>query len=136
MGEAWVGPTSAFSREELAALSVNEIVQRLKSWMPSGELIDHSRAGVGLELAKVIAQDPAKFIERHVLFRELPPVYVRAVMEGLRDALSAANVAIDWSKAFELALWIATQSDGDLPDPTPWERRDPTWTSARKVWPT
>ncbi len=131
VGEAWVGPTSPFSSDELAALAVDDVIDRLRAWVPPRGLLDHSRAGVGRELAKAIARDPGRFIERQDRVRELAPAYVRAVTDGVREALVSDEVNVDWEKTLELAYWIVSQADEPLPEVMPWESRDPTWASCR-----
>ncbi|MER3415085.1 MAG: hypothetical protein C4297_02600 [Gemmataceae bacterium] len=70
----WVGPSSPKTKEELTAMSVQDIVEFLKRWTPSkGSFGEPSPEGLGRVLASVVAEDPTRFASAAVSYRELDP---------------------------------------------------------------
>jgi hypothetical protein len=59
-------------------------------------------------LSSVVAEDPGRFAAEPAKFKELDPTYVRAVLSGLRNALSQGR-PFDWERVFVLCEWVLSQ---------------------------
>jgi hypothetical protein len=129
---SWVGPTSPTSAGDLASMTVEQIVEHLRTWKASSDRMSPTPEGLGRQLAAAVALEPERFAAAAPSFSGLDPTYVRSLLSGLRDGLKAGRT-FDWTPVIELASWATLQprsaSDGDLPD----RERDPHWGWARKT---
>ncbi|MCA1724452.1 MAG: hypothetical protein LC748_09445 [Thermomicrobia bacterium] len=127
---SWIGPTSPKTAEELAAMTVTEVVAFLAEWRPSVESWSPSPDGLGRALSAAIAADPQKYAEGSDQFIELEPIYVRALLFGLEQALRH-DKPFTWEPVVTLCDWIVRQGDPvavhDADDPD----REPSWSRAR-----
>ena len=130
----WWGPTSPKSEQELGELSVAELVQYLRAFTPQktfepGPSID----GLARTLTSVVAAAPEGYARRAELFRMLDRTYVRALLDGLRNA-RRANKSFDWRQPLSLALWVVDQpvAESDVDDSQAYEDADPSWRWARR----
>ena len=134
IGEVWTGPTSPRSEGELAALDVTEVAGYLASWAPSGEWMSPSREGVGRTLTKVVSQDPQRFLAQWATFKPVHQTYVRAIVQGISDALLAGKT-FSWMEALSLCAWIlarpadaaASGTDEPTEDQEPIDNQDRDW---------
>jgi hypothetical protein len=127
----WVGPTSPKTAEELAAMGVEEIVDYLRTWAPSGDIVTPSREGLGRTLTTVVTSAPERFAAAG-RFIGLDPTYVRALLQGFHDA-TKQNRAFAWPQIMELCHWVIKQ-----PREKPGRERkdtdaDPDWGWTRKA---
>lgn len=105
----WVGPKSPKSADELKAMPIEEIVKFLNTWEPpEGVFSEPSPEGLGSVLSYLVAEDPASFAREAKLFQGLDPTYVRAVLDGFKDALKQGK-AFDWGQVLELCLWVMSK---------------------------
>ena len=63
---SWVGPTSPKNADELRSLSVDELVEYLKSWNPPEDPWSPSPEGLARVLTDVIASNPEKYAQEAV----------------------------------------------------------------------
>lgn len=102
----FVGPSSPLGPDELAAMTVAQIVAAVAEWEPEG---DDWRApspeGLGRVLQGVVAADPERFAAEAIAFAELDPTYVRALLSGLREAAQNGR-GFAWPALLELAAVI------------------------------
>lgn len=129
----WVGPTSPKSADEVKAMSVQEIVEFLRTWRsPDNAFREPSPAGLGRVLSSVVAQDPGPFAVEAERFQGLDPTYIRAVLSGLRDALKQGG-AFDWEPVLDLCGWALSQPR-EIPDRQAGAKMeaDPDWSWTRK----
>jgi hypothetical protein len=130
-GEAWVGPTSPDDFATVTTRGVDEVVQYLRTWIPTGQVMSPSPEGLGRELQGVVASNPSRFASSAMQFQELDPTYVRSLLAGLREAAKQER-SFPWESVLELCQWIVQQprnvtiQAGGLMD------RDPDWGWARK----
>jgi hypothetical protein len=103
----WVGPRTPKSQEELDAMSLAEVIAYLKSWRPSDDPLGPSPEGLARQLKNVVAAQPDRFTQGVVSFREVDPTYVRAVLEGLHEAVRERPFV--WEPVLDLCLWIVNQ---------------------------
>ena len=130
------GPNSPKSDSELKEMSIDELVEFLRSftegWPPGGNIDEPSAEGLGRILAVVVAEEPQKYADAADRFRGLDPTYVRVILQGLRQAL-VQDRPFSWSQVLTLCQWAVQQQreipgrKGDL-----WDI-DPDWGWARKA---
>jgi hypothetical protein len=114
---AWEGPTSVKSAEELAIMSMAELITFLDRWQPTGELLTPSRDGLGMELSKVIAQKPQDFINEIEQFRQLNPKYRCWLLRGLNDALlTHEQQAFSWRETLKFCSWVMEKQQNIFED--------------------
>lgn len=135
MEEAGPGPSfsvgwpSPLSEETLRSMSVEELAGFLGSWKPTTLDPWVQPQGLAERVTRVVAGDPGRFAERALLFRDLEPTYVRAVLAGLDSALREKR-AFEWGPVLELGQWIAERPI-EHPEPR-WDGwKDPGWSWAR-----
>ena len=123
---SFVGPSTPRSAEDLVALPLGELLSYLDAWKPSGDWGSPSREGLGRALAAAVAMQPRQFAPAADQFVGHDPAYVRAVVSGLRTAVSAGS-RFPWRSVFVLLDWVTDQSlDVQHAD---WHQadRDPGW---------
>ncbi|NOU31798.1 MAG: hypothetical protein HOO96_28175 [Polyangiaceae bacterium] len=132
VGEAWVGPTSPFSKEDLSALGIQELIAKLSAWTPRRGLMEDSAAGLGVTLGQVVANAPDKFADHQRELRTLAAVYVAAIVDGFRQATGTVGaLRFNVEHVLMLAEWIVTQEDEEAVA-VEWEEPTPGWSSARR----
>jgi len=107
----WVGPTSPKTDEQLAAMSIEELLEYLRSWQPSGELFDSSSEGLARGFAGLVRSRPREFAEVADQFIGLDPTYVRAAFDGFSNA---GGEQFSWPAILRLAKWVVDQT-GEIP---------------------
>lgn len=122
----WVGPTSPKEMTELANEGVEEVVEYLTTWEPTGDWAAPSREGLGRILSAVVAQRARDFSASARLFIGVEPVYVRSLLSGLREAIKGP-VSIVWQPVLELCEWVVERPTGTLHEAWQREDRDPGW---------
>lgn len=133
MHAGWTGPTSPLSAEELKSMSVEEIIEFLKSWIPPENIYGRpSPEGLGRVLASVVGKDPQRFAEKADLFRGLDLTYVRALISGFKEALEKHKKTFDWKQVLKLCQWVVDQSR-EIPDRKADSfEADPDWVRTRR----
>jgi hypothetical protein len=126
----WVGPTSPLTETDISGMTVSQVVEHLRNWVPSKERMSPSREGLGRQLCAAVAADPPRYASEAAAFVGLDPTYLSGLYRGLHDGLKAGK-AFDWQPVLDLANWVADQprhpEDEDRPD----RDADPHWGWAR-----
>jgi len=131
VSSGWVGPTSPKQADELRAMTVEAIIELLRTWTPPENWFGPSREGLGRELASVVESDPERFAAEAPRFAGLDPTYVRALLGGLARAAEAGR-AFDWGQLLELCGWVVRQPP-ELPERPRRDDEDPGWGWTRKA---
>ncbi|MCC6653394.1 MAG: hypothetical protein IT348_19740, partial [Candidatus Eisenbacteria bacterium] len=98
----WVGPASPLSSDELRAKSPGEVLDYLRSWLPSADMMDPSPDGLSRELVEVIKARRQEWSALALEFRQgLDSVYLRALFEGLADE-HGGEASLDWRAILDL----------------------------------
>ncbi len=109
----FVAPHTPLSRDELARMEIGEIIAFLQRWQPRptdyqtmttdspGALAEHLRA--------IVAMRPDEYADVARKFRDLPPVYVLAVVGGLADA-AQHGAKFRWNELTDLLSWVIGQT--------------------------
>ncbi len=108
MTGVWGGPTSPKSAQDLSEMSVTDVIEYLRAWKPSGDLMGHSSEGLGGALGSVVASDPTSYADIALEFQGLDPTYVRNLMSGLTEAVKAKRT-FQWGRLLELCRWVVSQ---------------------------
>lgn len=104
----WVGPTSPTSVDELKKMSVEGILEHLRTWVPPGGMMVPTPEGLGRNLTEAVQQDPNRFAEKAQSFKDVHPTYVRALISGLSAGLKQGH-AYDLTESLELCRLVVTQ---------------------------
>lgn len=127
----WRGPTSPLDNERLPRMSVADIVAFAKNWEPPGTFGMPSPEGLGRALQGVTSARAHEFSSAAGDFIGLEPTYVRAVITGLADVVSAKQV-INWEPVLSLLKWVCSQPvEVERPERTFPEDSDPGWSWTR-----
>jgi hypothetical protein len=124
----FVGPSSPLARDELAAMSIEEIVAFVREWQPPADgWRAPDREGLGRLLRDLVAAEPERFAEGAAAFADVDPTYVHALVGGLRQAQTNGR-PFPWPAVLELAAVILDRPrliDGR--DPRGLGSEDPGW---------
>ena len=119
-------PGSPKSQEELAGMSIGDIVAFLETW--DSPTWHESPNTLGRYLTNLAAESPQRFAESAKAFRGLDATYVHAVMRGFWEAVKNER-AFEWEPVLELCQWVVAQPY-EIPgrDPNSFDdHKDPHW---------
>ena len=103
------GPLSPKIKEELDNMPVGELITFLKSWeAPKEHFFEPSKESLGILLTEAIAEGPERFALEAPSFKELDPIYIDALIEGLNKGLKTRK-RFDWAPVLDLCEWIIKQ---------------------------
>lgn len=126
-------PVSPKTADELKRMSDAELIAFLRDWRapnpePASDWL--SPEGMGRQLEQVVKEAPSRFTVMVDEIKTLKPTYVRHIIEGLQNALSA-GVCVDWGQAVRLCLWVMEQESAPQEEQRfdYWEDRG--WDSAK-----
>lgn len=103
-----ISAQSPKTADELAQLSVGEVLEFLASWIPGRDIFGPTADGLGGAVASAVAERPAEFAAVAGSFRRVDPTYVRCFIGGLNAALKQGK-QWDWQPVLELALWVVSE---------------------------
>jgi hypothetical protein len=132
-GAVPLGGKSPANSADLQAMSVDEVLSYLRTWSPTrSEPFGPSYQGLARELTTAIEAAPERYVERLDDFKQLPPTYVRAALQGFRDA-TRKGIALAWPPLLGLAEWICEQPDiaSKQSDEDDWHGHDSGWHPTR-----
>jgi hypothetical protein len=106
--EEMIGLRSPERIEDLRAKSLDELIEYLQRWKPTGDFMGASRAGLGEKIASLVAEQPAFYAKEAHRFKGLDPTYERCLIDGLRTALGQKR-EYEWRPVLEFCLWILNE---------------------------
>ncbi|MBB5053476.1 hypothetical protein HNQ36_003476 [Afipia massiliensis] len=109
---------------------IDEIVAYLETWRPSSGEQRETATALAQDLRTATTNNAALYSANAARFAQLPPIYVRRVLEGLSNA-SNNKYDLDWNGA--LALIEAVTQPVVEPEPSGIEGDDPDWSWTRKA---
>ena len=125
----YIGPRSPKAVDELASMSIEEIVTLLKGWRPHDEFMSPSPEGLARNLEQVIASSPNDFARGARHFADVPPRYISALLSGIRSAVKERK-QFEWHPILELCSQITHMTepanidrDSDLENKWSWTRK-------------
>lgn len=104
----WVGPQSPRSTEELAAMTVEDALHFLQTWVSGHEMFGPSREGLGRAFTGAVSMWPAEYAAAAERMQGLDPTYIRGLFSGLTEALKH-DKAWEWGPVLKLAKWVVEQ---------------------------
>jgi hypothetical protein len=127
----WTTPKGA---DELRELSIDALVDYLKSWSapePASPLGD-SVEGLARAVGAAALSEPERFSREASRFVGLDPTYIRALLQAFWEAAQQKR-SLNWESVLELCAWVVQQ-----PRSMPGERgriteQDPDWGWTRKT---
>jgi hypothetical protein len=123
-------PQRPTATPDLATAPIENIASFLAAWRPSASDKRETATALAQDLRGAAFGNPALYSTHAVQFVELPPIYVRNVLQGLANAAINKN-KLDWDGA--LALIRAVLERPSSPTPTGLEGDDPDWSWSRKA---
>jgi hypothetical protein len=130
--KTWIGPTSPLSSEQLMCMTLEEVVEYLRSWSAADAWQSPTFEGLAHGLRRVVRDKASDFAVSLSSFRDIDPTYARAITEGLEDATSSGLI-LSWPEVLSYAAWIVGNDRTALFDPKDTLDRDPHWGWARKA---
>jgi len=131
--ETFMGSVSPEWADQLPGMPTEEIIGRLKSFTPIQGFRAPTPRGLGDALTGCVAARPAEFARSATSFCEVEATYVRAVVDGLKQAVANRD-PFPWEPVLELCAWAVAQQDAVEQDQLAkaWDR-DPTWRWTRSA---
>jgi hypothetical protein len=123
---SWFVPSSPKTSADLSGMNVPDIVEYLKSWQPSGEMMAASIAGLAQVLATAVGTAVERFAAQAEFFKGSDPTYIRELLNAFNDS-ARQRKSFDWENPLILCRWVTEQPveigdrRGGLND------RDPDW---------
>lgn len=130
---SWVGERSPVATDEIAAWPVDQLLQYLATWEPDKPRAvgpETTRDGLASTVRAVVRADSTIYARAAPLFRDTSPVYVRAVLEGLREAVQD-GVTFDWVSVLVLCRHAVAQVDVGVPT-SDFSDADTRWNSVQR----
>ncbi|MFQ5922327.1 MAG: hypothetical protein ACE5M4_05740 [Anaerolineales bacterium] len=126
-----VGPTSPLSNEQIQAMTIDELTEFLRSWLPEEGFMVPSREGLGRAISDVVSEDPQRYSAQAAKLTGFDPTYVRSAIVGFKRA-SEGGYGLEWEPVLELCRWAASQPRNEMVrDTDDLEEGDPHWGWAR-----
>jgi hypothetical protein len=105
-------PTNA---EELATLSIDDLVAYLGAFEPSPEFLGPSTGGLAQTLTNVVAADPSLYLLAARQLGDLDVEYAHGALNGIVRALTNGE-ALDWDRVIDLCETIVSHPRSQTPD--------------------
>ncbi len=121
--------------DELAAMSLDDIIQLLVGWGPEVGDFGSPRSDLAQALAAAVAREPARFAARLGEFRVVHSRYASGLLQGFQTALRDGS-AVDWDAVLLFCEWVVAQprSRGRLDSDSERDSRDAQeWGWARRL---
>lgn len=100
----WTSDRSPVNANDLSVMSTDDLIEYLKTWQPSDRFVE-SKYGLRRELEKVVLHAPKRFADEIVKFKDVPPVYISALLSGLRKT-AEEDKAFAWVPVLEFCRWV------------------------------
>lgn len=106
----WVGSVSPLAQSEAAALSTSELAGFADSLPASGDdRFSSPQEGFADVLQALAEEDPRKLSSGLQDFIGRKPVFVRSILQGLREPARGGSGDLDWSAVLAVAEWVMNQ---------------------------
>jgi len=111
MSTFW-GPTSPKSLEELRSMSLDELIDFLKSWETSDGWERPSKEGLSQTIKQLVLSDPEQFVLNFGKLEDLPPIYINAILAGINEVIKK-NIKLPWDNILHICKIVIKKSSGD-----------------------
>jgi hypothetical protein len=89
-------------------MTVEQLVDYLRSWAPSGELMGESMEGLGAQLSALVAAEAERYSAESERFKGSDPTYVRGLLIALLVPVKEKRI-IAWGPILSLCGWVMEQ---------------------------
>lgn len=103
------GSKSPLSEEEASAKTMAELAAYAMDIPRAENRLESQEEGVAVVLGAQARERPAEASSELAQFKPLRPVYMRSIVNGLREAANAQSPDIDWRSVLEIAEWVLEQ---------------------------
>jgi hypothetical protein len=103
------------TRSAMQQQPVDDTVAHLAAWSPAPDAQGRTVPGLAFELRESVAASPLVFSAGAAKFAGLRPVFIRHLLDGLRQP-AANGVALDWGACFDLldAIVVRLRNDAKV----------------------
>ena len=126
----WVGEKSPLSEDETLSLDWPSFIEKLKSWEPPSTFDGPSEGGLANSVRQRVTARPQEAVQHLYEVFNVPPRYVAAILEGLREVIrdKASKTAFDWGSALTfMARVVAEAQSAEPSEATQRVRRAAAW---------
>ena len=140
------GDSSPKTQEQLALMTISELVEYLQKWTSPNDEWGISKRGLASTISSLVASDPETYADEAVGFKSVDPIYINALLNGLKKALEEQK-RFNFAPVFDLCdftlqsinehsseddLWSLTEitwllREGFISDGLLYEFREQTW---------
>ncbi len=101
------GPISPINPEDLAQMTINEQIEYLRNWRPTGNWEAPTPDGLGTVFSSFVAEHPEKYTDEidRFLDNNLDPTYIRYTISGFSRAIENGD-PVSYEKVFKLCKWV------------------------------
>ncbi|AVT74964.1 hypothetical protein RPPS3_09010 [Rhodopseudomonas palustris] len=121
---------SPLTAPDFSTTPIEEIVAFLETWRPSSGEQRETATALAQELRSAAMGSSSLYSTNAARFAQLPPIYVRRLLEGLSNASNNKN-GVDWNGALVLIEVVARPAVKPLSSGI--EGDDPDWSWTRKA---
>ncbi|MGD0881704.1 MAG: hypothetical protein ABSB09_09075 [Acidimicrobiales bacterium] len=100
-GGGFFADRSPATAEELAALSIDELIDYLTSFEPSGDFFGPSKGGLATTLGELIAASPARYLAAGRRLGGLDVEYAHGFLNGVQRTVTGGG-EVDWDQVLDL----------------------------------
>lgn len=111
----FVAQRSPTAAEELATLSIDDLVAYLGAFEPSPEFLGPSKSGLAQTLTDVVAADPSRYLIEARQLGDLDVEYAHGVLNGIARA-QTTGATLDWDQVIDLCETIVSHPRSQTPD--------------------
>jgi hypothetical protein len=108
----FIEPKAPKSTDELALMEVDDILTFLREWQPRpidfATMTQDSQGALAENLRSLVAMRPAEYAAAAEKFRGMHPIYVRAIVGGIAEAIQR-EARFEWGTVPNLLQWIIAQ---------------------------
>jgi len=122
----YIGDRSPLDEDDLLAMDHGAVIDFLTRFEPGEGWETPTREGLARTLEEAVAKEPGHFALAAPAFAELDPRYVRALVGGLKEALTKDRL-FDWSGPLELCRAITAKPPESQTETLAAYDRDPGW---------
>lgn len=110
----FVGSVSPITEEAVQSMTVSELVDFLRDWIPEEGWQRPSRQGLSRVLMSSILADPIRYAPHAPEFRDLDRSYIEGFFSAFREAASR-HIPFDWSPVLQLAELVVSNDAAGSP---------------------
>lgn len=103
-----ISAQSPQSADELGGMSIEGVIEFLRTWVPGNDIFGPTAEGLGGALTSAVSRRPVEFAAAAESMQGLDPTYVRSLLAGLTVALKRGE-QWEWGPVLRLMKWAIDQ---------------------------